>query len=419
MNKPQIQKLTVSNLKVQFATKNGLIKAVDGVSFCIRHGEHVGLIGESGSGKTVTTLSLLGFERGKPGIVAGEIELKVLKLLFCVELKYQTDLDNEKISNELRQAFQNHKILLSQHVVVSIQKTDSEWWIDDEDNNRRYIVRKEGQLNIYKLNISNLLPNRKSDMEPLRGVQISIAFQEPKTMLDPLFSIGQQLAEAIALSEPNQSKAYYKQKEIEWLKRVEMKGPDQVVDQYPHQLSGGMLQRVVLAIALASKPGLLIVDEPTTSLDVTVGSKILLLLKELCQQEGLTLLVISHNLAVIRELAQRVLVMYAGQIVESLEFETLLSGRKFLNPKHPYTQALMASQITEDLIERGQPLRAVEGEVPKPGEEISGCRFHPRCPLKKEKAEAGEFCFANRCENQPPDLRPVAGDSHMVQCWNY
>lgn len=351
----QFKELTISNLKVQFATRDWRLTAVDGISFCIRQGEHLGIIGESGSGKTVTALSLLGFERGKPGIVSGEIELNGSNLLPNWSHLFPHCKTEEGIARQ-----------------------------------------KQKQWRKWQRELS-------SRMKPVRGKRISIAFQEPKTMLDPLFTIGRQIAEAIELSGIFPFCRDHKQEAIEWLKRVEIEKPEEVVNWYPHQLAGGMLQRVVLAIALASKPGLLIVDEPTTGLDVEVGDKILLLLKKLCDQEGLTLLVISHNLSVIRRLVRKVLVMYAGQIVEALAVEALE------NAKHPYTQALMAAQIPEVMILRNTPLPVLEGEIPKPGAKIAGCRFHPRCPLLKKKEDSEEIDFVTRCRTQPPPLISVEG----------
>jgi len=373
----KFKQLTVKNLTVQFITENGLIQPVDSVSFDIKRGEHVGLIGESGGGKTVTALSLLGFERGKPGIVAGKIQLNGKNLL----------PDWNKLFGE--------------------------------NNNKEEVARwKQKKWHKWQRELDLLV-------SPYRGTVISIAFQDTAKMLDPLFSIGKQLTEAVKLSDYTKkwSKADLRKKACDWLRQLEMPDPDEVFSQYPHQLSGGMLQRVILAIALASKPGLLIADEPTTAIDVTVGSKILLLLKKLCEEEELTLLVISHDLAAISKLTQKVIVMYAGQIVEVLSSEAIsevLSSKAISSEqiKHPYTQALIDAQITDKMIKSRKKLRAIDGEVPKPEEIIAGCRFHPRCPLMEAKEKVGDDGFVNLCKKEPPNLPPVEG-GELVRCWKF
>ncbi|HIO77593.1 TPA: ABC transporter ATP-binding protein [Candidatus Poribacteria bacterium] len=356
------EKLSVTDLTIQFDTRDGLIQPVDHVSFEIEQGQHVGLIGESGCGKTVTALSILGFERGVPGIVKGKIELNGQNILpdFSHFFDSKTEIAYEKKQN----------------------------W-------RRW----EKALSL--------------SLSPFLGTVFSMIFQDGSKMLDPLFTIGKQLVEALKLSDEmkNKSKMDLKREACFWLNRLEMPEPEKTFSQYPHQLSGGMIQRVVIAMALASKPSLLIADEPTTALDVTVASKILRLLKALCTEEELTLLVISHNLAVIRELTQKVIVMYAGQIVEILPSHDLLPERI----KHPYAKALLDAQIS-DLVIATNSLQAIPGEVPKPSEQIYGCRFHPRCFLVKEKQEQGMQDFADRCKTQPPSLS-ILEENQSVRCW--
>ena len=303
--KPQFEQLVVSNLSVEFARSQSKgsarepIKAVDDISFSFQRGEHVGLIGESGSGKTVTALSLLGLERGQPGIVAGTIEYNDRQLLPDWSSLFPGK-NRDEIADQKRKHWRKWRRTLSKQLHYSQQ------W-------------------------------------PIRGAQIGIVFQNPLEMLDPLFSVGEQMVEAVSLSRVTNNR---KQSAIEWLEKAQIDQPHKVIEQYPHQLSGGICQRVVIALALASQPNLLIVDEPTTALDVTIGSKILLLLRDLCQQEGLTLLVISHNIAVIRELTDKVVVMRKGKIVEILRFETRDNIKK-LTPHHPYTQELTQSVISE------------------------------------------------------------------------
>jgi ABC-type dipeptide/oligopeptide/nickel transport system ATPase component len=301
MIKPKFEKLVVSNLSVEFsgslttAKTDRPKKAVDDISFCLQQGEHLGLIGESGSGKTVTALSLLGLERGRPGIVAGTIEYNDRQLLPDWSSLFPGK-SSHQIGNEKRKHWRKWRRTLAKRL-----HAPGQW--------------------------------------PIQGAQIGIVFQNPLEMLDPLFSIGQQMLEAIALSKQATDR---QQLAVSWLEKVYIDQPDKVANLYPHQLSGGMCQRVVIALALASKPNLLIVDEPTTALDVTTGSKILLLLRDLCQQEGLTLLVISHNAALIRELTEKVVVIQRGQIIETLKFE-MTGVRKVLKSEHPYTRELTKS----------------------------------------------------------------------------
>jgi peptide/nickel transport system ATP-binding protein/oligopeptide transport system ATP-binding protein len=313
--------LEVRGLKTHFATDRGLFRAVDGISFDVPRGRTVGLVGESGCGKSVTSLSVM-------GLVAppGKVEAAAV-------------------------AFEGRDVL-------------------------------------------GLSPDER---RKLRGGKMSMIFQEPMTSLNPVHTIGQQIVEAI-LAHSTLSPQAAKTRAIEMLELVRIPSPAQRVDDYPHSLSGGMRQRVMIAMALSCEPSLLIADEPTTALDVTIQAQILDLLQDLQRRLGMAILIITHDLGVIAEVADDVLVMYAGQIVESAPVNAL-----FADPQHPYTIGLLGSIPRLD-VERAR-LATIEGTVPSPNNQPRGCRFAPRCP------------FADRrCHDEPPPLREL-GTDHRVACW--
>ena len=313
--------LEVRGLKTHFATDRGLFRAVDGISFDVPRGRTVGLVGESGCGKSVTSLSVMGLV-APPGKVGAEAV-----------------------------AFEGRDVL-------------------------------------------GLSPDER---RKLRGGKMSMIFQEPMTSLNPVHTIGQQIVEAI-LAHSTLSPQAAKARAIEMLELVRIPSPAQRVDDYPHSLSGGMRQRVMIAMALSCEPSLLIADEPTTALDVTIQAQILDLLQDLQRRLGMAILIITHDLGVIAEVADDVLVMYAGQIVESAPVEAL-----FADPQHPYTIGLLGSIPRLD-VERAR-LATIEGTVPSPNNQPKGCRFAPRCP------------FADRrCHDEPPPLRDL-GTNHRVACW--
>lgn len=314
--------LQVRELRTYFQTDEGVAKAVDGVSFELKNGETLGLVGESGCGKTVTALSIMRLVTDPPGkIVDGEILFK------------EQDL-----------------VKLDEH-----------------------------------------------RMRRIRGNEISMIFQEPMTSLNPVFTCGNQIQEVIMLHQKLSRKAA-REKTIEMIKLVGIPDPHQRVDEYPHQLSGGMRQRIMIAMALSCNPSILIADEPTTALDVTIQAQILELLQRLQADFGMSIMIITHDLGVIAEIADRVSVMYAGQIVESTDV-----GNIFANPKHPYTQGLLAS--IPKISEEKSRLLVIEGVVPNPVNFPTGCRFHPRCPIAEGK-----------CSLEEQVLREVQSD-HMVRCW--
>ncbi len=313
--------LEVRGLKTYFATDRGLFRAVDGISFDVPRGRTVGLVGESGCGKSVTSLSVMGLV-AQPGRVEAETV-----------------------------AFEGRDML-------------------------------------------GLSPDER---RRLRGGKMSMIFQEPMTSLNPVHTIGQQIVEAI-LAHTTLSPQAAKTRAVEMLDLVRIPSPAQRVDDYPHSLSGGMRQRVMIAMALSCEPALLIADEPTTALDVTIQAQILDLLQDLQRRLGMAILIITHDLGVIAEVTDDVLVMYAGQIVESAPVEAL-----FADPQHPYTIGLLGSIPRLD-VERAR-LATIEGTVPSPNRQPKGCRFAPRCP------------FADRrCHDQPPPLRELE-TGHRVACW--
>jgi peptide/nickel transport system ATP-binding protein/oligopeptide transport system ATP-binding protein len=314
--------LEVRGLKTHFATDRGLFRAVDGISFSVPRGRTVGLVGESGCGKSVTSLSVMGLVPSPPGKVEAEA------VMFA-------DRDVLRLS---------------------------------ADQRRR-----------------------------LRGAAMSMIFQEPMTSLNPVHTIGQQIVEAI-LAHTTMSPRAAKARAVEMLELVRIPSAAQRIDDYPHNLSGGMRQRVMIAMALCCEPALLIADEPTTALDVTIQAQILDLLSDLQRRLGMAILIITHDLGVIAEVADQVLVMYAGQIVESADV-----GDLFADPQHPYTIGLLGSIPRLD-VDRAR-LATIEGTVPSPNNQPKGCRFAPRCP------------FADRrCRLEPPPLRDIA-PGHLVACW--
>ncbi len=317
--------LEVSDLRTYFTTDTGVARAVDGVSFQIGVGETLGIVGESGCGKTVTALSVLGLIPTPPGeIMSGS----------------------------------------------SIRFKDEE-----------------------------LLEVKPARLREIRGNAISMIFQEPMTSLNPVLTVGHQIEEVLRLHR-GLSKRDARAAGVAFLAEVGIPEPDQRFDAYPHQMSGGMLQRVMIAIALSCEPRLLIADEPTTALDVTIQAQILDLLVSLQRQHGMALLLITHDLGVIAEVCDRVVVMYGGQIVETGPTEEILT-----RPEHPYTQGLLAS--LPGIGDRDVRLNPIPGTVPSAVDWPDGCRFRDRCSFAWE-----------RCAESAPDLLPVDGGlSRSARCW--
>ena len=314
--------LEVRNLRTWFDTERGLFKAVDGISFSVGRARSVGLVGESGCGKSVTSLSLMGLVPSPPGRVSADA------LVF------------------------------------------------------------EGR---------DVLGLSADERRLLRGGRMAMVFQEPMTSLNPVHSIGHQIVEAIR-AHGDLSPEAAKARAIEVLELVRIPSAAERFDDFPHQLSGGMRQRVMIAMALACEPALLIADEPTTALDVTIQAQILDLLRDLQQRLGMAILIITHDLGVIAELVDEVVVMYAGKIVESAPVQQL-----FDDPQHPYTIGLLGSIPRLDV--QRERLATIEGSVPSPASQPVGCRFAPRCPF----ADA-------RCRTDEPPLREL-GPGHLAACW--
>nr|WP_042332108.1 ABC transporter ATP-binding protein [Desulfosporosinus orientis] len=316
--------IQVNHLQTVFATDDGPVVCVDDVSFALKPGEIIGIVGESGCGKSVTSLSIMGLLGNKGRVSKGEV---------CFEGK-------------------------------------------------------------------NLLELSEKQMREIRGNKISMIFQEPMTSLNPIFTIGDQLTESICLH-LKKSKAEAIKIAVDMLEKVGLPRAEKMINDYPHALSGGMRQRVMIAMALLCNPKLIIADEPTTALDVTIQAQILDLMKKISKEFNTAIILITHDLGVIAEMADKVIVMYAGQVVEEADVYTL-----FEHPQHPYTNGLMKSipQVYTEKIER---LTSIPGTVPSVHQLFTGCRFNTRCPLADEL-----------CRSEVPQLTDC-GNNHKVRCWNY
>lgn len=314
--------LSVENLQVQFQTKKGINTAVDGVSFSIEKGRILGIVGESGCGKSVTSMSILQLLSSNARILGGSIKLDGKELIGLPE----------------------------------------------------------------------------KEMCKIRGNDIAMIFQDPMTALNPTLTIGNQLMEPIMLHQ-NCGKKEAWVRAVDVLKRVGIAAPEKRMKEYPHQLSGGMRQRVMIAMAVSCEPRLLIADEPTTALDVTIQAQILELMCELREKMGTAIMLITHDMGVVAETADDVLVLYAGKAVEYGSIEDI-----FEKPKHPYTQGLLNSIPRLD--ENVEMLNTIEGTVPAPGAMPAGCRFAPRCPYGKE-----------RCMKEKPGVYHV--ENSLVSCFRY
>ena len=318
------------DLKTYFYTEDGVVKAVDGVSFTIERQKTLGVVGESGCGKSVTALSIMGIVPMPPGkIMGGQV-----------------------------------------------------------------LYHRNGQA----VELTKLDPKGKQ-YRSIRGKEIAMIFQEPMTSLNPVYTIGNQIMEAIILHQ-KVGKREARERAISMLKEVGIPNPEQRVDEYPHQLSGGMRQRAMIAMALSCNPQLLIADEPTTALDVTIQAQILELMKELQKEHRMALMMITHNLGVIAEVSDDVAVMYMGKVVE---YST--AQKVFHDPKHPYTQGLMES--IPALTKKKERLKPIKGMVPDPYNLPKGCPFEPRCPHAMAV-----------CKEKMPPLKEVA-QGHKGACWLY
>lgn len=317
--------LEIKNLRTHFFTEEGVVPAVDNISFHINPGETLGVVGESGCGKSITSVSILRLVQSPPG-----------------------------------------RILEGSEIL---------------------------------LNGTDLLKLSEKEMRNIRGNKISMIFQEPMTSLNPVFRIGDQISETLILHQ-GYTKEQAKNKAIEMLKLVGIPRPEKVVEDFPHSLSGGMRQRAMIAMALACNPQLLIADEPTTALDVTIQAQILELMKKLKTEINSSIMLITHNMGVVAETCDRIIVMYAGKIVEEGSVEEIFS-----DPKHPYTSGLLKSIPSVDT--RQDKLESIPGMVPNPLNMPKGCRFAPRC----KKAMA-------KCKTEQPGMT-VFGPERRVSCFLY
>lgn len=335
------------DLHTYFHLAEGVVRAVDGVDMKLRRGETLGVVGESGCGKSVTSLSLMSLLPPSAKIEKGEI------------------LYYKKVSGD---------------------------------------VYGTGGM-IECLDIAKLAPNGR-EMRSIRGNQIAMVFQEPMTAMIPVRTVGQQIMEAVMLHR-NMKQKEARELTIEVLAKVRMPRPEKVVDDYPFQLSGGMRQRAVIAMALSCNPSLLIADEPTTALDVTTEAQILDLMRALQSEFGMAIMYITHNLGVVAEMAKEVAVMYLGKIVEQTDTKSI-----FLEPMHPYTRGLLASipHLDESILDprRNRRLNVIKGMVPDPYSRLKGCPFHPRCPEM----------IADVCDQVVPEQVEVR-PGHRVRCHLY
>lgn len=317
--------LDVQGLKTYFFTDDGKVPAVDGVDFYVKEGEILGVVGESGCGKSVTSLSIMGLLPSPPGkIIGGHIYYKDDDITYASEAK----------------------------------------------------------------------------MRKIRGNEIAMIFQEPMTSLNPVFTIGSQMIEAIRIHK-KYSKKQAAERAVEWLKLVGLPRAESLMDNYPHQLSGGMRQRVMIAMAMSCDPKVLIADEPTTALDVTIQAQIIELMLKLNRETKTAIMMITHDLGVVAQMCHRIVVMYAGKIVEEGFIRDI-----FKNPKHPYTQGLIRS--VPDMRNRKERLYSIKGSVPKPGTIKTGCLFAPRCEY-----------VTRRCTEEEPHLIKDHDNKHSVRCWLY
>ncbi|MHA6532834.1 ABC transporter ATP-binding protein [Paenibacillus sp. BAC0078] len=314
--------LKIEDLHTHFFTDHGEVPAVDGVDLYINPGEVLGVVGESGCGKSVTSLSILKLVPDPPGkIVGGRILLK-------------------------------------------------------------------GQ---------DIVPLKEKEMRKIRGNSVSMIFQEPMTSLNPLFTVGQQIIEAVRLHS-GLSKRDAREHAVDMLRKVGIPRAEAIIDEYPHQLSGGMRQRVMIAMSISCSPGLLIADEPTTALDVTIQAQILDLIRRLNEEQGTAVMLITHDLGVIAEMCHRVAVMYAGKVVEEGGVRDI-----FKNPLHPYTRGLIES--VPRMGETRERLYSIPGNVPILSKDMQGCRFAPRCPNVMEI-----------CRQSLPQLT-LQEERHGCRCW--
>jgi len=358
--------LCIEDLRTYFYSrgKGAFVRSVDGVSLSIKRGETLGIVGESGSGKSVTSLSVMGLIDAEPGVISGSI-------------MFTPNGDRMNLLQDLERYV---RVTMRDGRVMEVSKDANGWQ-----------------------------KNRERLMHGVRGGRIAMIFQNPKASLNPFDTIGKQISEAVLLNtgvhDPNEAR----ERALMWLEQVKMDSPRLRYDNYPYGLSGGMCQRAMIAMALASEPSLLIADEPTTGLDATIQSRIVDLLAELKSTVGTTTMLISHDINVIGRLADNVAVMYGGTVMEYGPAADTLSLA--CECKHPYTAALLASIPNIRHIKEKGYLQAIEGDVLDTISVPEGCRFYARCNRVTDRVR-------ERCARQEPGLEEIA-PGHRVRCWLY
>ena len=358
--------LKIEDLRTYFysRSKQAFIRSVDGVSLKIAKGETLGIVGESGSGKSMTALSVMGLVSGGPGVFSGKIGLKT-----------------ERIQKNLLQDLEDFVL----------------------------VTKKAGRIMAVSKDMAAWERHAERVMTRVRGKEISMIFQNPKSSLNPFTPVGKQITEAIRRHTATKNEQEARELAIAWLDRVKIDSPRLRYDNYPFGLSGGMCQRVMIAMALACEPSLLIADEPTTGLDATIQSKIVDLLAELKSELGITTMLISHDISIISRLSDSVAVMYGGTVVECGPSRAILAAD--VDSKHPYTTALLASKPSARNIREKGYLQAIEGDVLDTINMPEGCRFYSRCNHATD-------AIRKKCEHHEPDLREIAS-GHKVRCWRY
>lgn len=366
--------LEIEDLNTYFFTDQGVVKAVNGVSFEVPQNSTVGIVGESGCGKSVTSMSVMRLIQGPQGqIVSGNIRFKSLD--FCLDEKGNP--------------------------IPSYVKDENGNPVLDADGNKIQKVDESGVLQ-YEMEekVFDIAQMPMNEIHRIRGRQISMIFQEPMTSLNPIFTIGDQLDEVTFIHNPGATKEMAKQRSLDMLGLVGIAAPERVYKSYPHELSGGMRQRVMISMALACNPRLIVADEPTTALDVTIQAQILDLFRDIKEKINGSIMLITHDLGIIAEMADYVVVMYAGRVIERGTAREI-----FNNPLHPYTIGLQKSKPTMDLDE--ETLFNIPGNVPNPVNMPNHCFFKERCSMCKKK-----------CSGDYPGMIQVS-PTHFVACHLY
>ncbi len=358
--------LSIEGLRTYFYAKSrrAFVRAVDGVDLSVVRGETLGVVGESGCGKSVTALSVMGLVSAAPGVVSGAIRLSF-----------------DGTRKDLLAGLSGHLDL----------------------------VERDGRIVEVRKDLAGWSARVEETMAGIRGGTIGMIFQNPKSSLNPFLTVGRQIAEAVRLHTPRRTPAEARERALYWLERVRMDSPRLRFDNYPRALSGGMCQRAMIAMALSCEPSFLIADEPTTGLDATIQSAIASLLAELKAELGVTTMLISHDIGLVRRLADAVAVMYAGMVVESGPAGEVL--REGAEPGHPYTAALLLSVPSARNRRGGEPLRPIAGEVPDAVRGPAGCRFFGRC-------ERVTGAVRERCGSRVPPMIGIA-PGRAVRCWLY